>query len=515
MSSSNNKNNNNDNKPFSSIPKIKINADQQPPINRSIQQMSSFNPFALYMRVQEQFGDIFRVIINANDGPVETVWVMDGKTSKEILVDEQNIYRKGKQTYEPFHSIVPMHLIGLEAEVHMLMRKAAQSALSDVISDGIVQKFADEACNKLIHRLHQIGNGEIKSWIGVRGENSNTVICTHVDKMFRGVALDTISGTIFGKSWNAIDDYSPTNIKADALARLMHELHWRVVDFNSREWRYNRLHEPVQSITNILESFVEDEIDKRLLLLLGRTDNVAPSCMLDIWCESLKTTTTTNSDSSSSNNNNEHLTREQIKNLCFTFLTMGHENIASALSWTLILLAENPKEQTILYSAKTLQEQKKALETCFAEATRLYPSVAGLTRQSIQTTTTVLGYEIPRSTEIAINLFALHRDSSIFGQDAEEFRPTSRCPVISTQGYPDATPFGVGSRSCIGRPLSYLELHTFVGKLFDEFIIESINNNDQKTIPNNFVSLRPGEHRVRFVGRHSPINNNNGKGSKL
>lgn len=59
-------------------------------------------------------------------------------------------------------------------------------------------------------------------------------------------------------------------------------------------------------------------------------------------------------------------------------------------------------------------------------------------------------------------------------------------------------PLQVGNRSCIGRPLSYLELNHLLGTLLKRFKVES-GNPSKKTAANNFVSLRPGRHEIHFV----------------
>ena len=111
-------------------------------------------------------------------------------------------------------------------------------------------------------------------------------------------------------------------------------------------------------------------------------------------------------------------------------------------------------------------------------------------------------------TEVVLETYLLHRNPATWGADAEDFRP-SRCPVVSTQGPPDAFPFGVGARSCVGRPLSLLELHALVRPVLDAFDVVAVDpgNGDEaatrRVKPNNLVSLRPGTHCIAFVPRRT------------
>ena len=117
----------------------------------------------------------------------------------------------------------------------------------------------------------------------------------------------------------------------------------------------------------------------------------------------------------------------EIQNCCMTLLTMGHENIATALSWTIVLLAENKdkqkvcKQETIentnnsnnnIYKASYMMDENSfcKLTACFNEAIRMYPSVPAVTRQIISDQdTTIWGYEMRKGDEIVLNIHGMHR----------------------------------------------------------------------------------------------------------
>jgi len=287
---------------------------------------------------------------------------------------------------------------------------------------------------------------------------------------------------LFGASWGALRDYGPTNRLAHALASLMYELHWRVTDLTDRAWRADPHRGPVGGLLRELDAFIEPRIDEAVRRTAREP---ADSCMLDAWARRL-------SPSSSSGAGRAlgepALTRSQVRNLCLTFLTMGHENVATALAWCVILLAEHPDELADVVAAPTADVFDERLLRAFEEATRLYPSVAGLTRMNLSDAV-VGGVLVPARTEVAVNMFDIHRDTAAWGADS--------C------GYPDAFPFGVGARrSCLGRPLSYLELRLLVGPLLRRFDLVSATPSSPCEA-DSYVSLRPGPHRVLFVPRTS------------
>jgi cytochrome P450 len=453
-------------KPFTAIPLIQARASGA----RTLQDQP-FNPWEIPGLVHKQLDSkIYRMVVHTpNEGAIESVWISDEDEARRVLANTEGIWRKGPQTFEPFSSLVPKHLISLEGEEHALVRAAAQTALSDCIVDGLIPRQAALVGSKLVGKLRDCLIKQQPCWFAVK--EGDMAVCTQVDKMFRGAALDIVSFAVFGESWNALDDYSPTNPMADALAKVMHELHWRVVDMTNREWRRTPSMEPAGSLLNKLDAFIESQIDSALQRGTSRT---AETCMLDVWVR------------------NPNLSRELVRN-CLTFLTMGHENVASGMAWTLLCLAHNQPAQDVVASSG----KKEDLDVAFHEAVRLFPSVAGLTRMNM-VKTSLCGYEIPRMTEVAVGTYEMHRLETRWGANANEFAP-SRCPAVSTQGPPDAFPFGVGARSCIGRPLSMVELHALVGALVREFRVVLLSDMPK---PTNFVSLRPGPHKVGFMPRH-------------
>jgi hypothetical protein len=466
-------------KSFTDIPEIKPR-----PRERSLE---PFNPLEPTLLIYESLGlPLYRFSMKAVDGLVTSVWVNDEMEAKKILLDEEKIWRKGPQTYEPFASLVPLHLISLEADYHAKMRVKAQTALSDALSEGRIP--AKIIGQKLISLVEHAIKTDEPTWMGKVGIlNGEKVFVTEcIDRMLRASALDIVSTALFGKAWNVLDDYTARNVKADSLAKLMHELHWRVADFNYREWRKNHRSGPAGELLDILDKFVLDEIEKSRERVQREEEN---TCMLDSWTR----------DAS--------LTTEEVRNLAMTFLTMGSENVSTGLAWCAVCLSENSEMQ------EDAIKSKDALLDSFHEAIRLYPSVSVLTRMPLQDTV-ICGYHIPKFTEVVVNMYALHRNKKTWGENAELFLP-KRCPVVSTQGPPDAFPFGGGSRSCIGRPLTMHELQNVLLPVFQRFKLHAVLpskeiptgvcefsiNMAARTSPNNFVSLRPGNHCIAFVPR--------------
>lgn len=431
---------------------------------------------------------------------MDTVWTQNGNAAREILRNDSGIWRKGPTTFRPFTSLVEKHLIALEGEEHGMMRKAAVEALGGAIASGRVGRIAGGVAKELVDVLKGVATGNTESWIASKSKENAVSTC--VDRMFRAAALDIITGMVFDDSWGAVKDYSPQNVKADALARVMYELHYRVSINSSREWETDPRTAGAGELLDILNNYIEQNIDasiNRVKSLPAGQPVSDDACMLDQWTS--RFLIPGGSGTSPSNN----LTRTHVRNLCLVFLTMGHENVATGLAHTLILLAENHTELEHVYAAHAQGNEKEfqaRLRTALEEAVRLYPSVAALTRMPL-VDVEIDGYLVPAYTELMVSLYGLQRDPKVWGKDADEFKPKSRCPVTTTEGYPDSTPFGVGARSCIGRPLTMAELEHVVGALIKSFDLKSLKAEPAKAY--SLVSLRPGPHEIAFVVRREAV----------
>uniref|UniRef100_A0A7S3PFH7 Cytochrome P450 n=1 Tax=Aplanochytrium stocchinoi TaxID=215587 RepID=A0A7S3PFH7_9STRA len=201
------------------------------------------------------------------------------------------------------------------------------------------------------------------------------------------------------------------------------------------------------------------------------------------------------------------LSDDEIYNLCMTFLTMGHENVATAISWFIITLAENPdvqdeiREELKPSNDRNPTPKSTKLVSSFYETMRLFPSVPALTRMSTKENI-VNGYKIPPGYEVFVPIYSTNRDQEVWGEDNEDFNPSrfkdqNKCPYFSTKGLPDAISFGVGARACLGRPLSMVEMKATITTLLLKYQISS--KRSEKTKANNFVSLRPGKHEISFT----------------
>ncbi|HET7476213.1 MAG TPA: cytochrome P450 [Dermatophilaceae bacterium] len=144
-----------------------------------------------------------------------------------------------------------------------------------------------------------------------------------------------------------------------------------------------------------------------------------------------------------------------VRDELVTMVVAGHETVAVALAWTLMLLAEEPSAQ------RRLGQDSGWARACVDEALRLYPPGWVLSRRSRQATT-VAGRRVPAGTVVIVSPWVLHRDPRAW-PDPTAFRPVRFADA--TARHTTYLPFGLGPRQCIGRDFALVQLTVLVAEL--------------------------------------------------
>ncbi|KAJ4157809.1 hypothetical protein NW754_009459 [Fusarium falciforme] len=113
------------------------------------------------------------------------------------------------------------------------------------------------------------------------------------------------------------------------------------------------------------------------------------------------------------------------------------------------------------------------LQACIKEALRLHPATGlPLARVVPQGGATISDTYFPQGTVVGTNTWVAHRNPQVFGEDVEAFRPErwldsdkQRLSAMESCW----VPFGAGSRTCIGKNISLLEMNKLVPVLVREF----------------------------------------------
>ncbi|KAL0933453.1 cytochrome p450 pisatin [Colletotrichum truncatum] len=113
------------------------------------------------------------------------------------------------------------------------------------------------------------------------------------------------------------------------------------------------------------------------------------------------------------------------------------------------------------------------LQAVIKEALRIHPAVGlPLERVIPKGGATMAGRFFPEGSVVGINSWVQHRNKALYGEDAEQFRPErwlindeERLAAMNRNWMP----FGMGSRTCLGKNVSILEMTKLVPRLVRDF----------------------------------------------
>ncbi|KAJ4154034.1 hypothetical protein LMH87_010498 [Akanthomyces muscarius] len=116
------------------------------------------------------------------------------------------------------------------------------------------------------------------------------------------------------------------------------------------------------------------------------------------------------------------------------------------------------------------------LQAVLKEAMRMHPAVGfPLERYTPAEGAEICGYSLPPGINVSISAPVIHLNKEVFGEDAEHFRPErwieANQEQLKTMNR-SFLAFGHGTRTCIGKNISLMEMGKFVPQIFRHFQIE-------------------------------------------
>jgi cytochrome P450 len=184
---------------------------------------------------------------------------------------------------------------------------------------------------------------------------------------------------------------------------------------------------------------------------------------------------------------------DAVRDELVTMVVAGHETVASALTWTLLLLAQHPLVQVqvrdeVRSSGGDDPAAGPVLRAVVDESLRLYPPGWVVSRRATDADT--LGdQDVPSGTVAIISPWLLHRRPEQW-PDPLDFRPDRFLGQSRQPARGDYLPFGLGPRLCIGRDFALVELRVIVAELLRDHAVSLPPGRVAPPI-NAFVTLRP------------------------
>ncbi|XP_059152549.1 cytochrome P450 2U1-like [Physella acuta] len=192
----------------------------------------------------------------------------------------------------------------------------------------------------------------------------------------------------------------------------------------------------------------------------------------------------------------------------------GTETTSTTILWSLLYVLHNPETQKKIFNeimehvgtdrAPNIYDKPKLkyLNAFIMETQRTTSLLPLSLPHACNQDTVLLGFNIPKGTQILINLDSVLRDEKIWG-DPENFRPER---FLDEQGNlikrEELIPFSIGRRICLGESLAKMELFLFLSSMFQRFEFLPADPDHLPTLNEIFgTTTAPNPYEIRCVDR--------------
>lgn len=374
------------------------------------------DPVAYLVRVWREFGDIVQFPIPKPPSYL----VNDPDAVRRVLVGNARNYGKATLQYRSLSLVTGDGLLVADTDLWRRQRPMVQPA------------FHHSMLDPLIGHVDTVATGVVERW-------SREPATVDVDETMMRAALEVVGDALLGTTLGP-DAGRLTSATLDGLAVVMARARtpisapsWVPTPSNRRLARSRRALDA--AVASIVGSRSQTPGTDMVGLLLGAQDSDGRS-----------------------------LSSAELRDQLVTFIVAGHETVASAMTWALGLLADNPKvleelraeADAVLGDSPPTFEQLKQLvyaRAVFDETLRLYPPAWLITRNALADDE-LGGRQIPAGALIIISPWLLQR------HPARWPNPDVFDPSRFLDGRADRETFiafGAGPRQCIGRDFAYVE----------------------------------------------------------
>ncbi|CEG47011.1 cytochrome P450, putative [Plasmopara halstedii] len=183
----------------------------------------------------------------------------------------------------------------------------------------------------------------------------------------------------------------------------------------------------------------------------------------------------------------------EVRNIAIASIIAGRDTTAECMAWLFHMFSQNPNAEVRLRSELFTKIPKLRtdkhyiptvtdvnsvpyLEACIRELLRLYPSAPLITTHCIKDTVFPDGTFVPANTDIGIAIFSCGRLTSVWGDDALDFKPERFIDSLTGEIIPmSATKFAAfsaGPRICVGQTLAFIETKIVIANIVARFTMK-------------------------------------------
>jgi cytochrome P450 len=198
----------------------------------------------------------------------------------------------------------------------------------------------------------------------------------------------------------------------------------------------------------------------------------------------------------------QRMTGAEVRNETVTLLLAGHETTANALTWTWLLLSQNPEAARRAHAE--VRRELGVRPPAFADLPRLafttrvlqeslrrYPPIWVMERRA-KDADTIGGFAIPAGSSVIVCPYVTHRHPD-FWDRPDDFDPDRFLPERSSARMLTAyLPFGAGQRHCIGSHFAMNEALVILAMVLQRFRLEAVSGFVVEPLPGITLRTRRG-----------------------
>jgi cytochrome P450 / NADPH-cytochrome P450 reductase len=335
---------------------------------------------------------------------------------------------------------------------------------------------------------------DIAEQLVLKWERLNPGEDIEVTRDMTSLTVDTIGLTGFDFRFNSFyhDKEHPfVGAMADALGITMDKLRDVPGESLIRSSRDRQLQDDIRTMNETVDRIIKDR-------RASGEDNSGKADMLSCMMTGVDRKT------------GEQLDDLNMRYQVITFLIAGHETTSGLLSFAIYALLKHPEVLAKAYdevdrvlgsdlSARPTYAQVNQLQyitQILKESLRLWPTAPAYGIAAKEETIIGGKYKIKPQHNISILLPMLHRDKSVWGEDAELFNPDNFTPEAEAKRPANAfKPFGNGQRACIGRQFALHEATLVLGMMLQRFKLIDHTNYELKI--KETLTMKPDNFKIR------------------
>ncbi|KAF2267775.1 cytochrome P450 [Lojkania enalia] len=403
------------------------------------------------IKLHKKYGPIVRIAPNE--------FSVDDPEAIKVIYGHGTNFNKSPWYYASGHPVVPDLFTDRNARTHAILRRKVASLYS-MTTLLHMEPCVNECTILLTERFREFAH------------HGTTINLQHWLQCY---AFDLIGLITVAKRFGFLNDgHDPHNLFPALHAYLQH-----CADVGI----YSEFHPLIHKLQSLLKrgnpvirNFTTEQIDKRI----GEFGDVEkkPGIADDFLAKTLQKNA----------EDPEGFTMQEVFLTCLTNIGAGSDTTSISLCAVFWFLLKNPDSFAKLRAEIdnsgidqiSFQDAQKLpyMQAVIKEAMRVHP-VTGLPLGRVvpKGGATIAGKHLPEGSVVGVNTWVAHNNTQVFGSDAATFNPDRWLQSEESTKSMDRyyLPFGHGSRTCIGKNISLMEISVLVPALVRKFDFELVD----------------------------------------